>query len=70
METLNRECYAYPDKQLYPVHTKQAALDSYKEFEQDLGKYSQDRIKLIADNFIKAASVHDIKYPVHQEAAQ
>lgn len=68
MGTLSKDCYAYPAKELYPIHTKQAALNSYKEFQHDIDKYSIDSIKMIAANFIKAASVHDIKYPCAQAA--
>lgn len=68
MGTLSKDCYAYPAKELYPIHTKQAALNSYKEFQHDIDKYSMDSIKAIAANFIKAASVHGIKYPCAQAA--
>lgn len=67
MNTLSKECYAYPDKKLYPVHTKQAALDSFTQFCQDVERYSKDRLKLISDNFIKAASIHGISFEYKQE---
>lgn len=67
MNKLDKTCYAYPDKELYPVHTKQAALKSYHEFVSDAKYYSPQRVNLIADNFIKAASVHDIKYPRYEQ---
>lgn len=73
MENLSNECFAYPEKRLYPIHTKQAALESWKEFSADLDNYSMDRIHLIANNFIKTAKLHNITYempeeqPVHAE---
>lgn len=63
MENLNSKCFAYPAKKKYPVHTKQAALNSYQQFKSDIDRYDQDQISYIANNFIKAASLHHIKYP-------
>lgn len=28
MEKLAKECYAYPDMDMYPIHTKEAAMES------------------------------------------
>ena len=53
MEKLNKQCFAYPEKELYPVHTKEAALKSCQEFKNEL----------IAGNFIKSAKVRDFQYP-------
>lgn len=62
MEDISKDCFAYPQKKMYPIHTKQAALDSFKQFEKDVQNYSKDRIQLITDNFVKAAKLHDISY--------
>ena len=67
MENLSNECFAYPEKRLYPIHTKQAALKSWEEFKTDLDNYSMDRIHLIADNFIKTAKLHGISYSMPEE---
>lgn len=62
MEKLSKQCYAYPEKELYPVHTKEAALQSWQEFKRDLDNYSMDSLDRIAGNFIKAAKARDFQY--------
>lgn len=67
MSELSSECFAYPEKKKYPIHTKQAALSSFEEFKQDLEDYSIPRIDAITANFVKAASLHQITYDIQQE---
>lgn len=62
MSTLSKDCFAYPAKNKYPIHTKEAALSSYEEFKTDIQDFSEQTIKVIADNFIKAAALHNITY--------
>ena len=62
MSELSSECFAYPQKKKYPVHTKQAALASFEQFKRDIEDYSIQRIDAITSNFVKAASLHNIKY--------
>lgn len=69
MEKLSKQCYAYPDKELYPVHTKEAALKSFEEFKKDLDNYSEAQIEMIADNFVKSAKLHEFQYTEELEAA-
>lgn len=69
MANLSKDCFAYPQKQMYPVHTKQAALASMAQFEKDINQYTQATINKIAANFIKAANLHNIEYTMTQEPA-
>lgn len=62
MQMLDKSCYAYPQKRMYPIHTKQAALQSYEDFKHDIQSYSQDRVQLISQNLVKAAKLHDIVF--------
>ena len=67
MSELNSECYAYPERKKYPIHTKQAALNSFEDFKQDIQDYSTERIDSIVSNFTKAAALHNIKYDMQEE---
>lgn len=67
MSELNSECYAYPERRKYPIHTKQAALNSFEDFKQDVQDYSIERIEAITNNFVKAAALHNIKYNFEQQ---
>lgn len=62
MQILDNSCYAYPQKHMYPIHTKQAALQSYEQFKHDIQRYSKDRVDVIADKLIKAAKFHGIQF--------
>ena len=63
MEKLSKQCYAYPEKELYPVHTKEAALQSWQEFKQDLDNYTDNELEYITGRFIKSAKANDFSYP-------
>ena len=67
MEKLSKQCYAYPEKELYPVHTKEAALQSWKEFKKDIDNYNDLQVDIIAGNFIKSAKLRDFQYPEEPE---
>ena len=67
MEKLSKQCYAYPDKELYPVHTKEAALKSWQEFKRDLKNYTENELDLITGRFVKSAQARDFKYPMWDE---
>ena len=66
MEKLSKQCYAYPDKELYPVHTKEAALKSWQEFKRDVKNYTENQLNLITNGFVKSAQARDFKYPTWQ----
>lgn len=75
MENLDKQCYAYPQQCKYPVHTKQAALDSYAKYIEQ-GQQLPAAIRVdIQQKFQKAASVHGITlekpapYTVHKKIA-
>ena len=68
MQILDNSCYAYPQKHMYPIHTKQAALQSYEQFKSDIQRYSKDRVDVIADKLIKAAKLHGIQFTQLQSA--
>lgn len=67
MEKLSKQCYAYPEKELYPVHTKEAALQSWQEFKQDLDNYTDNELEYITGRFIKSAKANDFSYPTWEE---
>ena len=70
MQILDNSCYAYPQKHMYPIHTKQAALQSYEQFKHDIQRYSKDRVDVIADKLIKAAKFHGIQFAQLQPASR
>lgn len=60
MKKLARQCYALPQQQKYPIHTKQAAQQSFRQFQSDRpGLPDAIAAKVIA-GFRKAASIHGI----------
>lgn len=71
MEELHSSCFANPAQRKYPVHTKEAALKSYKTYSKEKASYIPEKQALIEENFRKAASLHDITYPeLTKEAAK
>lgn len=69
MAELDKECFADQSRKKYPIFSKQAALESFKEFKDDIDKYEQQDITRITNNFIKAANAFDICYNVSQQEA-
>lgn len=61
MTELHDNCFAYRAKRKYPIHTKQATLQSYNEYLSQMQDIPQDTCNQINENFVKAASFHDIK---------
>lgn len=71
MEELHSSCFANPAQRKYPVHTKEAALKSYKTYSREKSSYIPEKQALIEENFEKAASLHNITYPeLTKEAAK
>lgn len=60
MTQLHKDCFAYPSRMLYPLHTKEAMLTSYADFTADKATISPGIAAGIAANFTKAAAVHQI----------
>lgn len=60
MKKLAKDCFAFPQHQRYPIHTKQAALQSYKAYTAQKYAFTQTLRAVIQQNFAKAASVHQI----------
>ena len=60
MENLNEACYAYPALKKYPIHTKEAALESYGMYSRQRTMYTDAQRAIIDGNFEKAASYHEI----------
>lgn len=67
MAELDKECFADQSRKKYPIFSKQAALESFKEFKDDIDKYEQQDITRITNNFIKAANAFDICYNVAEQ---
>lgn len=61
METLSNLCFADQFNRKYPIHTKEAAYNSYKEYCGDKANFSEAKRQQIEENFTKAASFHEIK---------
>jgi hypothetical protein len=60
MDNLSNACFAYPLLKKYPVHTKEATIVSYEEFNSDRDKYTPLTVQNIESVFEKAASYHDL----------
>ena len=63
---LNADFYAYPERGRYPVHTKEAALQSFADYVRDKDTFSSDRCSAIEARFEKAAKYHGIDCKVEQ----
>lgn len=72
MEPLSKECFADQYNCKYPIHTKEAAYNSFKEYCAEKDTISAAIKPEIEANFQKAASFHDIKLeePVIKEASR
>lgn len=60
MENLHSSCFAHKEAKKYPVHTKEATIASYEEFNSDRDKYTPITVQDIEGVFEKAASYHGI----------
>ena len=71
MEPLSKECFADQYNCKYPIHTKEAAYNSFQEYCQEKGSIAAELKPEIEANFQKAASFHEIELaePVIKEAA-
>ena len=71
MESLSKACFADQNNRKYPIHTKEAAVESFKAYCKDkhgiLDCFKTD----IESNFAKAAAYHEItlEEPVVKQAA-
>ena len=72
MEPLSKECFADQYNCKYPIHTKEAAYNSFKDYCADKNAISETLRPEIEDNFKKAAAFHDIELqePVIKEASR
>lgn len=72
MEPLSKECFADQYNCKYPIHTKEAAYNSFKDYCAEKGEISDALRPEIEANFQKAASFHDIELvePVVKEASR
>ena len=61
MENLNEACYAYPALKKYPIHTKEAAEDSYGLYSRQRAAIPEIQRHVIEGNFEKAAKYHGIQ---------
>lgn len=69
MENLNENCFAYPSMRKYPIHTKEAALNSHDEFIKEASRYPRVVADQIEANFEKAASYHEITWSAQEKVA-
>lgn len=60
MEKLAKECYAYPELDMYPIHTKEAAAESIQLFETQKQNFVPAVRAKIASKLATAADFHEI----------
>lgn len=60
MEKLAKECYAYPEMDMYPIHTKQAAAQSIELFQTQKQNFMPAIRAKIAAKLATAADFHEI----------
>lgn len=61
MNNLSDSCFAYPSMRKYPIHTKEAACNSYQAFSKEASCYPKPLADAIKANFEKAAAYHEIE---------
>lgn len=70
MDNLDKNCFAYPSMRKYPVHTKEAALNSWSDFCEEKQSIPKVLATEITEVFQKAASYHEITLdPIVKEAS-
>lgn len=69
MDNLSDSCFAYPSMRKYPIHTKEAALNSNKDFQKEASQYPKPLFDMITANFAKAAAYHEIQYEKQEKQA-
>ena len=69
MDNLNKDWFAYPSMNKYPLHTKAAALQSYRDFQEGSSDIAQPIKADIESKFKKAAEYHDITLPAVSKTA-
>ena len=72
MEPLSKECFADQYNCKYPIHTKEAAYNSFQDYCKEKGAIADELKPEIEANFKKAASFHEIELtePVVKEASR
>lgn len=60
MNNLSDSCFAYQSMRKYPIHTKEAACNSYQEFSKEASCYPKALAESIKERFQKAAEYHEI----------
>lgn len=60
MNNLSDSCFAYQSMRKYPIHTKEAACNSYQAFSKEASCYPKPLADDIKANFEKAAAYHEI----------
>lgn len=60
MNNLSDSCFAYQSMRKYPIHTKEAACNSYQAFSKEANCYPKPLADAIKANFEKAAAYHEI----------
>lgn len=60
MEKLAKECYAYPELDMYPIHTKQAAMESIQLFQTQQHNFMPAVRAKIASRLETAADFHQL----------
>lgn len=60
MTQLHKDCFAYPGRMHYPLHTKEAMLSSYSDFMKDKCTIPAAIGAGIAERFDKAAALHGV----------
>lgn len=61
MDELHDTLFAYPGQRKYPLHTKEAALNSFKAFVLEKEAYAKDLRSDIIASFSKAAAYYGLK---------
>lgn len=69
MDNLDKSWFAYPSMRKYPIHTKEAALQSYDEFSRDKFTMAKALSEDIKQRFDKAASFHEVELKAFKKEA-
>lgn len=71
MDNLDKSCFAYQEGKRYPIHTKEDALNSFRQYCGEKSRFTEGINNAIQKQFDKAAAYHCIKLtpPVKKEAA-
>lgn len=61
MDNLDKSCFAYQDGKRYPIHTKEDALNSFRQYCGEKSRFGEALNKAIQKQFEKAAKYHEIE---------